>query len=80
MLRADRAPGIERTTGGKDKSKDPLISRSEFTEPFPDRGFELEMGIVVPNTGYQPDYRPAQQNEVNNPQQQAMEQWNRTGW
>lgn len=80
MLRADREPGNERVSRGKDKSKDPLISRSEFVGPSVDRGCELEMGNMVPDTGYQPAYHPSQERGDTDPQQQAMEQWHRTGW
>lgn len=53
---------------------------SRSAERSLDRGSELEMGIIVRETGYQPDYHPAQEREDDNPQQQAIEQWNRTGW
>lgn len=56
------------------------MSRSELVEPSLDRGSVLEMGIIVPDTGYQPDYHAAQERGGDNPQQQAMEQWHRTGW
>lgn len=56
------------------------MSRPESAEPSLHRGSELEMGIRVPDTGYQPEYHPAQEREDDNPQQQAMEQWHRTGW
>lgn len=56
------------------------MSRSEFAGLSTDRGSELEMGMLTPDTGYQPDYHPAAETEDDNPQQQAMEQWHRTGW
>lgn len=56
------------------------MARSESAEPSLERGSELEMGIIAPNTGYQPDYHTEQERGSNGPQQQAMEQWDRTGW
>lgn len=80
VQRAGPDPSIQRPTSGKDRSKDPLMSRSEFVEPSLGRGSELEMGIIVRNTRYQPDYHPALERENDKPQQQAMDQWHRTGW
>lgn len=80
VQRAGPAHSNNRATSGKDKLKDPLMSRSEFTGPSTDRGSELEMGMMTPYTGYQPHYHPAEEREDDDPQQQAMEQWHRTGW
>ncbi|KAL2273343.1 hypothetical protein FJTKL_04576 [Diaporthe vaccinii] len=80
VQRAGPEPSSQRPTSGKDRSKDPLMSRSEFVEPSLGRGSELEMGIIVRNTRYQPDYHPALERENDKPQQQATDQWHRTGW